>query len=151
MSTADAAQPAEAPRRPVPHPTPLSQPFWDACAEGRLLYQLSPDGEAVFPPRAFAPASLLPELEWAESKGEGSVYSYSVVGRPQTPAFDVPYIVAIVELDEGYEMLTNLVDCDPAVVETGMRVVVDFREVAPGTVLPFFAPADPSLRQRPAD
>lgn len=125
--------------RPLPRPTRLSQPFWDACREGRLLYQKDGvTGQPIFPPQAFSPSAIAVPPVWAESAGKGSVYSFTVIWRPQTPAFEVPYVAAIVELDEGYTMITNIVDCDPGELETGKRVRVDFRPVRDGFVLPFF-------------
>jgi uncharacterized OB-fold protein len=68
-------------------------------------------------------------LEWTPVSGRGSVYSYSVVHRAQTPAFQVPYVVAIVELAEGPRMLTSIVDVKPEQVRIGMDVEVAFEPV----------------------
>lgn len=126
--------------RPLPHPTATSRPFWEGCEQGRLLYQQAEDGAAIFPPQDFAPGSL-GRLKWVASSGNGAVYSFTVVCRPQTPAFDVPYIVAIVELDEGYAMLTNLVNCEPEEAHVGQRVKVRFERQNDLITLPFFEPA----------
>ena len=135
-------EPPDPTLRPIPRPTRISRPFWDACAQGRLLYQRDAvTGAPIFPPQEFSVSSVTIPPVWAESKGEGSVYSYSVVSRPQTPAFEVPYVVAIVELDEGYTMMSNIIDCKPDEVSIGMRVHVAFRPIRDGIVLPFFAPA----------
>jgi uncharacterized OB-fold protein len=72
------------------------------------------------------------------SSGRGTVYSYTVVHRPPRPAFAVPYIVAIVELDEGWHMLTNLVDVAPAAVTVGMPVEASFRPMSEEITLPYF-------------
>lgn len=129
-------------QRPIPVPTPLSAPFWQGCAEGELRYQECEDcGRAIFKPQDFCPNCLGIRLTWRESSGIGEVYSYSVVWRPQTPAFDVPYVVAIVELAEGYQMLTNVVNCEPDAVYCGMPVSVVFAPVADDIALPFFAPS----------
>src|SRR5437764_12971278 len=105
--------PGSAPR-PVPQPTALSQPFWNACREHRLIAQRCEScGAYVFIPRAFCPFCKGTALVWADSRGEGTIVTYTVVWRAQTPAFDVPYTVAVVRLAEGYEMMTNIVNADP--------------------------------------
>ena len=130
-------------QRPVPVPTEISEPYWASCRDGRLTYQrCGICGTAVFPPQAFCPRQLHLALDWQESAGLGSVYSFTIVERPQTPAFRTPYVVAIVSLDEGYEMMTNIVDCDPADVRTGMRVQVKFEPVTEEISLPCFRPAE---------
>ncbi|WTW99184.1 Zn-ribbon domain-containing OB-fold protein [Streptomycetaceae bacterium NBC_01309] len=130
------------PSRPVPRPTKLSEPFWRGCAEGRLLHQRCSDcGAAVFKPQAFCPRCLSTSLTWQESSGHGVVNTFSVVWRPQTPAFEVPYVVAVIELREGHQMISNVVNCDVDAVHCGMPVTVTFRPIAPDVVLPFFEPS----------
>lgn len=68
-------------------------------------------------------------LEWTPVSGKGTLYSYSVVHRPQTPAFEAPYVVAIVELAEGPRLLTDLIDVDPQKVSVGMAVEVAFEDM----------------------
>ncbi len=126
---------------PLPRPTPLSRPHWEGCREGVLRVQrCDACGSHVFIPRPVCTTCLSEDLTWVESAGRGAVYSYTVVHRPQRPEFSVPYTVAIIELDEGWHMLTNLVDVDgePAI---GMRVEVDFRRMSDEITLPFFRPA----------
>lgn len=141
-SLAAQLEPSDArPLRPVPRPTALTQVFWDACAEGKLLYQFDSRTEtAIFPPRALGSGAPNSSIAWRESAGLGTVYSYTVVWRPQTPAFDVPYVVAIVELDEGYTMMTNLTNCPPQEVRIGMQVKVTYFDTGQGIFLPFFEP-----------
>jgi hypothetical protein len=74
-----------------------------------------------------------------DSAGVGTVYSFTVVHRAPHPAFVTPYVVAIVTLDEGFEMLANLA-CEPASVAIGQRVRVAFRALTPEISLPLFAP-----------
>jgi uncharacterized OB-fold protein len=127
--------------RPLPVPTPLSQPFWTACKERRLLAQrCARCGGHVFIPRAFCPRCLGPDLAWVPVLGSGVVVTYTVVWRAQTPAFETPYVIAVVRLDEGHEMMTNLVDADVATVRIGMRVQVRFVDVSAEITLPCFAP-----------
>ena len=80
------------------------------------------------------------DSDWAESSWRGTVYSYTIVHRPPRPDFAVPYVVAIVELDEGWHMLTNLVDVAPATVHVGMPVEVVFRAMSDEITLPYFGP-----------
>ena len=95
--------------------------------------------------RCVAPAAcrvcVSPDLEWVPSAGKGTVYSWTIVWRPQTPAFDVPYAVAIVDVAEGYQMLTNIIGVDPDELRVGMPVRVDFREVDAQLWLPYFRPS----------
>jgi uncharacterized protein len=126
--------------RPLPRPTALSQPHWDGCREGLLRVQrCRACGAHVFIPQPLCTRCFGDELEWVVSAGNGDVYSFTVVQRAPHPAFATPYLVAIVALDEGFEMLANL-DCDPARAAIGMRVRVAFRAVSVEISLPYFVP-----------
>lgn len=126
-------------QRPAPRPTELSKPFWDACRDRRLLVQRCGwCGAYVFLPRAFCPECRSTELSWVESSGEGVIVTYTTVWRPQTPAFEVPYVVAVVRLAEGYEMMTNLVDCEVDAVTTDLPVRVRFVDIDDDVTLPCF-------------
>ena len=128
---------------PLPDPTPVSDVFWEGCKNRRLLFQRCQEcGTAVFDPAAACRSCLSPRLEWEESRGEGSVYSWTIVWRPQTPAFTVPYAVVIIDMDEGYQMLSSLVDCDSDVLKLGLRVTVDFRDMSDEITLPYFVVAE---------
>ena len=131
-------------RRPIPLPVPtdLSRPHWDGCREGVLRVQRCRScGAFVFIPQPACTNCQSGELEWVESSGRGSLYSYTTVHRPQRPEFDVPYTVAIVELDEGWHMLTNLVACAPDEMAIGMRLEVHFQPMSDEITLPMFRPA----------
>ncbi|ORB87065.1 hypothetical protein B1987_28525 [Mycobacterium kansasii] len=125
---------------PVPHPvSPLSAPFWDGCRAGELRYQRCRTcGTANFPPTEHCRQCLSADLPWAPSAGHGEIYSWTIVYRPVTPAFEPPYAPAIVTLDEGYQMLTNVVGLAPADLAVGMRVRVQFHHVSTGLALPYF-------------
>ncbi|WP_147102570.1 Zn-ribbon domain-containing OB-fold protein [Pseudonocardia sulfidoxydans] len=125
--------------RPVPQVSALTRPFWEGCRRGVLLVQrcCSCSGH-VFAPQDFCRSCQSPDLEWVESSGEGELVTYTTIWRPQTPAFEVPYVVAVVALTEGYEMLTNLVDAEPGEIRVGAKVQVVFRDVAPDVTLPCF-------------
>jgi uncharacterized protein len=130
--------------RPLPRlPEKDSEPFWRATKEHRLTYQTcNACGNVVFYPKHHCTNCGSPELTWNDSRGEGVVYTYSVVRANRSPAFRdyVPYAVAYVDLDEGFRIMTNIVGVEPGEVKIGMRVKVkweDHEEVA----LPFFEPA----------
>ncbi len=126
---------------PLPHPTPTSRPHWDGCREGVLRVQrCTACSDFVFIPRPGCPRCLRETLDWVESTGRGTLYSYTVVHRPQRPEFEVPYTVAIVELEEGWHMLTNLVECKPGQIRIGLPVEVSFRPMSDEITLPLFRP-----------
>lgn len=125
--------------RPSPQPTQLSRPFWDACRDERLVVQrCSSCQQCFFIPSAFCPACLSTAYEWIESAGLGRIVTFTVVWRPPTPAFDPPYVVAIVHLDEGYDMFSNVVGTAPDQVTIGDRVRVRFSAASADVTLPFF-------------
>ena len=138
-------EPAKTPYvKPLPEPTPVSQPFWDAAREGKLLIQRSrKTGKPVFYPRSVSPYGPGDELEWFEASGRGTVYTYTEARRPTAPqwANDAPYVIAVVELEEGARMTTNIVGCAPDEVRIGMPVVAVFDAVTPETTLVKFRPA----------
>jgi hypothetical protein len=126
---------------PLPRPTPLSQPHWDGCRQGVLRVQRCTDcGEHVFIPAPLCPSCQGQKLEWVDTTGRGTVYSYTVVHRPQRPEFRVPYVVAIIEMEEGWHMLTNLVEIAPENVTIGMAVEVAFEKMSEQITLPYFRP-----------
>ncbi|AEA23624.1 Zn-ribbon domain-containing OB-fold protein [Pseudonocardia benzenivorans] len=125
--------------RPTPRASATTRPFWDGCRRGVLLVQRCRACAAhTFTPQDFCRTCLSCDLDWVESGGEGVIVTYTTIWRPQTPAFEVPYVVAVVALTEGYEMLTNIVDSEPAEIQVGAKVHVAFRDVAPDVTLPCF-------------
>ncbi|HEY3996485.1 MAG TPA: OB-fold domain-containing protein [Mycobacterium sp.] len=125
---------------PVPHgSSPVSAPFWQGCEAGELHYQRCADCDlANFPPTEHCRHCLSPELLWQRSGGRGEIYSWTVVHRPVTAEFEPPYAPAIVTLDEGYQMLTNIVGVQPDELKIDMRVQVQFHAVSPDVTLPYF-------------
>ncbi|SEP20115.1 Zn-ribbon domain-containing OB-fold protein [Trujillonella endophytica] len=131
-------------RHALPHAPPggVSAPFWAGCAAGELRFQRCRSCAAVqFPPAEHCRECLAADLVWAVSSGRGTVYSWTVVHRPATPAFEVPYAPAIVDVAEGFQLLTNLVDVAPEEIAAGMPVAVRFVAVPGDLTLPYFAPA----------
>ena len=124
--------------KPLATATAETQPFWDACARGELIYQYcTACSRPQFYPRSFCVECRSDTLEWRRSSGLGRVYSHTTVYRAPSAAFKdmVPYVIALVDLDEGFRLMLNIVDCDPASVAIGSRVRTVFRE-SDGQVLP---------------
>jgi len=100
---------------PLPEPTPLSQPYWDALRAGRLTFQRCRHcGHAWLPPRAECPECLEADWEWTTASGKGRVVSWVVYHHAYHEAFrdGLPYNVTLVELDEGPRLITNIVNPD---------------------------------------
>jgi hypothetical protein len=124
---------------PLPRPTTISQPYWDACQNERLTVQKCSDcGSYVFIPQPCCGECQSEELEWVESSGRGTLYSFSTVYRPQQPVFETPYTVVVVELDEGYHLLSNLIGVEPEDVEIGTPLEVFFEKKSDEITLPYF-------------
>jgi uncharacterized OB-fold protein len=118
-----------------------SEPFWEGAAAGELRFvRCTACGQPDFPAAPHCRNCLADALEWQVSTGHGSLYSYTVVWRPVTPDFTTPYAPAVVELDEGYSMMTNLIGLDTDQLQIDMRVVVQFEALAGGLTLPYFRP-----------
>jgi uncharacterized OB-fold protein len=134
-------------KKPLPTPSGESQPFWDAAKQHKLLFQRCKlCGTAVFYPRDICPGPDcfgVGTLEWVESSGKGTVYSFTISYQPAHPAFqeDIPYVLGIVELDEGWRMNTNVINIPPEQLKIGQRVEVVWDDVTPEFSLPKFQPA----------
>ena len=131
-------------RKPVPVPTPETQPFWDGCKRHELWLPFCLRCEQFFfYPRPFCPRCFGWETEWRQVSGKGKLYTYAIQYRPQAPGFEPPYITAVVELEEGPRLMTNLIDIepDPAQIQCEMPVEVVFQDVTEEITLPLFRPA----------
>lgn len=114
----------------LPVPDAETQPYWDAARDGRLLIKhCNACDRPFFYPRTYCPRCWSPDTEWRESSGHGTVYTFTVVYQNDLPPFRdrLPYVVAIVELDEGVRLTTNVEGIDPERVRCGMEVRVAFR------------------------
>lgn len=127
------------PGRRLPTPSSVSAPFWAAARDGYLVRQVCGGGHSYFPPQSACPLCLREDVHWSESDGRGVVYSYTVVHRPPAPGFETPYVVAIVDLDDGWSILSNVVG-DPGAVRVGLRVKVGWAVAADGFTIPVFTP-----------
>ena len=127
----------------IPVPNPDSFEYWAGAKRRELLIQHCRScGKFQFYPRVFCMSCLSEDIEWSRSSGHGSVYSFSVIHRAPGKAFvrDLPYTVAMVELEEGVRMMTNIVDCPPERVQIGMQVEVVFEDLSEEIALPKFRP-----------
>jgi uncharacterized OB-fold protein len=120
----------------APIPDPVTAPFWQAAREGRLLIgQCNDTGKHFFPPRGVSPFTLSPNVEMVEASGRGVLYSFTVMRTKE------PYIPAMVELEEGPRIFTNLLRLAPEEVRIGMALAVEFVPTADGPPVPMFGPA----------
>lgn len=124
--------------RPLPHPTAETRPFWEGCAEGRLRYQQCARCASVqLIPRSLCSACQASELAWKESAALGRILSFTTVHRAPTPAFreEVPYVIAIVDIDEGFRLMVNVKDGARQPLAIGQPLRIGWREVE-GVALP---------------
>ena len=121
-----------------------SRAYWEGAGRGELVLQRCRTCQVVqHRPRGFCVSCLSDEIEHFVASGRGEVYTYSIVRQNQMPRFRnaLPYVVAYVQLEEGPQLLTNIVDCDPDTVSIGMSVRVDFVSTENGLGVPRFVPA----------
>lgn len=125
--------------RPAPTVTPF---FWNGVRERRLAIQRCRSCAALrHPPRPMCPHCQSLECDTVESSGRGTLHSFVMPQHPVHPWFDYLYVVAVVELEEGIRLVSNLVDCPKERAAVGMAVEVVYRELDEGLVLPLFRPA----------
>lgn len=126
---------------PRPITTELTEPFYEAAAEGRLLVQrCRSTGMYQWFPRAHSVYDVSADVEWVEASGKGTVYTYSVVERSPFDDVEAPYVFAIVELEEGVRLATNIVGTPPEDVHIGMPVRIAFQRRGDHS-LPYFTAA----------
>jgi uncharacterized protein len=129
--------------KPLPRPYQDTEPYWEAAKEKRLVLQQCKDcGKHQFYPRGVCSHCLGSALDWVEARGRGKVHTFTVCHRAPHPGFagQVPFVIAVIELDEGVRMMTNIVGCDPKTVRIDMPVKVTFEEATPEVTLPQFTP-----------
>jgi uncharacterized OB-fold protein len=139
MSEAENVRPI--PQKPVPVPSPESEPFWAAAKRHKLVIpSCNACRKSWFPPACLCPHCFSNDVGWKEVSGSGRVHTFAVFHRVYHPAFHVPYVVAVVELDEGPRLLTNIVNTDFEIVCCGMRVAVTFDDRTAEISVPSFVP-----------
>jgi uncharacterized protein len=127
------------PYRPAPHVNYLNEPFWQAARERRLVSQRCEDcGQWFAPADAACTSCFSTNWTWQESSGKGTLYSFSAMHRV-LPGFPSPTILAVVELDEGFTVYTNIVECEESELRCDMPVEVVFEDYVA-------APASPAER-----
>ena len=129
--------------KPLPSINSDNKPFWEGCRLHELRFQQCADcGHVRWPPAIICPECHSTETAWLFSRGIGKVYTFVIYHAPFHPAFvaDLPYVVAVVELDEGPHLLTNIVGCRPEDVTCDMPVQVTWDDVTDEVTLPKFKP-----------
>lgn len=118
--------------KPLPQPKPWSRPFWEGARRHELLIQKCKNcGQLIMYPKKYCPYCLGEEMEWVKSSGRGKIYSFTVVyNNPPSPFVDdLPFTIAIVRLEEGVQMLSNIVASDYEALQCDMNVEVVFDDV----------------------
>jgi uncharacterized OB-fold protein len=130
---------------PIPVPMPETRPYWEAARRHELqLPWCVPCGAFFFYPRAACPVCLSGEIEWRRVSGRGRLHTFTIVHRgPKGFPLEAPYVLAMVELDEGPRIMTNLVGVAamPDALRIGMPVEATFVDVNDEVALPHFRPA----------
>lgn len=119
----------------------LDQDFFDGVAEGQLRVQQCGDcGAHQFYPRVVCKHCGSDHSQWVVASGRGQVASFSVVRRAVSADFEAPYVIALIDLEEGVRMMSHVIDIDPDQVVSGMAVTVVFRPVGGADIRPVFRP-----------
>jgi uncharacterized OB-fold protein len=129
-------------QRRLPQPTPETEHFWEGTRAGELRLQRCDDcAHTYFPPRPFCPSCASRDVEIVEASGAATLYSY-VINQRSMPGYEAPYSIAVVELEEGPRMMTNIVECEQTreALELDMALEVVFEECSDEITLPLFRP-----------
>ena len=130
-------------KKPLPTIAGETRPYWESCRQGKLMIQKCDRcGKYQFYPRGICANCWSIDIRWVQSSGKGTVWTFTVTYQNRSPGFaeEVPYVVALVELEEGVRMFTNVVDCDPREVKIGMPVEVTFVQATDQVTVPYFKP-----------
>lgn len=130
--------------KPLPLPTPVTAPFWEGLAAGRIRLQSCLDcGEWVFYPRSHCNHCLSDQLEWRVVTGNATLYTFTIARQPTSPHFadEVPQLLAVVELEGGIRLTTTLVNVDESAIAVGMKLEPWFDRTADGVTLLRYQPA----------
>ena len=132
--------------KPIPIPSIESRPYWVALREHRLIMQSCDACETVwFPPSVMCPHCLSTAFKWRQLSGRGKVFSFVVYHRAYHPGFvdELPYAVAVIQLEEGPRMISNVVGISHDAIVCDMAVEVTFEDITDDVTLPKFTPAKP--------
>ena len=130
--------------KPLPTVVGETRPYWESCRRGELVIQRCEKcGQYQFYPRGICANCWSTDVKWVKSTGRGTVWTYTVTyqNRSQGFAQEVPYVLALVELEEGVRMFSNIVECNPRDVTVGMPVEVTFVQATDRISVPFFKPS----------
>ena len=131
-------------KKPLPTVSGETKPYWDLCRQGELLIQKCDKcDEYQFYPRGICANCWSGDIKWVRSSGKGTVWTFTVTYQNRTAGFvdEIPYVLALVELEEGVRMFTNIVECEPSAVTIGMPVEVTFVKATDQITIPYFKPA----------
>lgn len=136
MTTSDYA-------KPLPVRDAENAPYYDALQAHAMRLQRCPAGHLRSPVSPVCPQCLSAEFTWEPVSGRGTIYSFTVVHQIYDPGFkgEIPYVVAVVELEEGPRVVTNIVGCPATEVQVGMPVTIQYDDVTPAFTLARFTPA----------
>ena len=129
--------------KPLPIPDPVTKPFWDSLkARAIQLQRCQSCQKFVYYPRALCPGCLSSNLAWTPVSGRGVLHAFTIPNRHPNRAFQPPYVVALVELEEGVRMMSNLIGVDPTpeAVKIGMPVEIVYDDATEEITLPKFRP-----------
>ncbi|HKV55625.1 MAG TPA: Zn-ribbon domain-containing OB-fold protein [Candidatus Binataceae bacterium] len=129
--------------KPVPVPTHETEPYWEGCHLHELRIQrCGACGNFQFFPRIYCVKCFSDRVAWVKASGRAKVLSFTIVRRPVSAAFagEIPYVVALVTLEEGPQMMTNIIGCAPEEVRIGMPLEVTFEEWTETISVPKFRP-----------
>ncbi len=128
----------------LPQPTAETAAYWEGCRKHQLLIQRCTQcGRYQFYPRIICTACMSDGVEWVQASGHGRVLSFTVIHRAVSAAYkaEVPYVLALIELDEGPTMMSNVVELDPESVAIGLPVEVTFEDWSDEITIPKFRPS----------
>ena len=128
----------------LPTPDFETQPFWDGCKDGKFLIKhCNACGRDHFYPRPFCPTCWSEDVAWKEASGRATLYTYSIVHVNDLPPFAerVPYVAAVVELDEGPRVMTNVEGVAFEDLRVDMPLVVEFKPISDDVTIPVFRAA----------
>jgi uncharacterized OB-fold protein len=138
-------------KKPLPSPNPDTRIFWEQCRAHRLTFQKCNDcGHLRWPPALICPRCYSDSYESIVSAGKGTVFTFVVYHQAFHPAFkeDLPYVVAIVKLEEGPQFVSNIVGCEPDQVCCDLPVELVWEDITQEFSLPKFQPISDSDRRQ---
>ena len=127
--------------KPLPVVTEESRPFWEGCKRGVLLLQYCEACQHYqFYPRLYCMQCGADTLSWKQASGRGMIYSYTIIRQNKSPEFvnDTPYNVAIIQLEEGPRLMSNIIDAAPGALQVDLPVTVVFDPVSDAISVPRF-------------